>query len=516
MEVETTKQTLTINKLVTTKSKTVTIEGDMIVPDVKPDILNTIDSVGNICIYKKEVLEGKIRFDGGINVHLIYLADSESDTTRGLNTTLDFTQIVDADECRPDMDIVNEMKIKNIECKILNGRKINIKVDVEINIQIYSNENVNLLKEIKNIKNIQTLNSNMMINTLVGKGVTRSYAKDTISYDESDNLVEILKSEISIINKEVKTSYNKVLVKADANTKIMYLTEDGRIKIINSNIPIMGFIDIPDVTEDNIINTNYEIKNILIKPNGNEARSIYIEIEVSISCMAYGTVNIELIQDMYSTDQDIDFSTKCINTETDRRNKKDICNIEEKISIPEISNNKIYDVEIKPIINKVNVLNKRVLYEGELNLNFVFESNTNMGIESKNYILPFNYAIEDDCINYDKKILTDIECIGDNFVILSDGMIECKIKLQFELSMSNSTTIKIIDEIKTIETRNNANYSMIIYIVKSGDTLWNIAKKYKTTIQNIMEVNKLENDKINVGDKLYIQRYMNNRIEITA
>ena len=258
MEVDVNKQTLTVNKLVDTKTKNAIIEGDMIVPDVKPDILNTIDSVGNVCIYKKEVLDGKVRIDGGINVYLVYLPDSESETTRGLNTTLDFTQIIEEEKCMPDMDIVSSMKIKNIECNVLNGRKIKIKVELEIRLQIFSNENVEVLKEINNINNMQVLNSEMTINTLVGKGNTRTYAKDTISYSETESLAEILKAKVDIINKEIKTSYNKVLVKADANVKIMYLTEDGMVKIINSNIPVMGFIDIPDITEENIINTNYE------------------------------------------------------------------------------------------------------------------------------------------------------------------------------------------------------------------------------------------------------------------
>ena len=232
MEVDTTKQSLTINKLVSSKTKTVIIEGDMIVPDVKPDILNTIDTVGNVCIYKKEVLDGKIRFDGGINTYLIYLADSETDRVRGLNTTLDFTQIIDVEECTSDMDMIDQMKVKNIECKVLNGRKINIKAELEIQLQIYSNDKVEILKEINNISNVQTLNSKMAINTLVGSGHAKAYAKDTLSYDETDSLVEILKAEVNIVNKEVKTSYNKVLLKADAATKIMYLTESANIKLI--------------------------------------------------------------------------------------------------------------------------------------------------------------------------------------------------------------------------------------------------------------------------------------------
>ena len=509
MEVDVNKQALTINKLVGTKNKNITIEGDVIVPDVKPDILNAIDSVGNVCIYKKEILEGKIRFDGGINLYLIYLPDSETETTRALNTTLDFSQIVEMDNCKPNMDVIAFTKINNIECQVLNGRKVKVKVELEINLQIYSNENVEVLKEIKNISNIQVLNSEMTINTLVGKGNTKSYAKDTISYNETDNFAEILKVKVDIINKEMKISYNKVLVKADANVKLMYLTEDGEVRVMSSNIPVMGFIDIPNISEENIVNTNYEIKNIVIKPN-REEHSIYIEIEVAISCMVYGTNNIELIQDMYSTKESIDFTTKCIETEANRTNKKDICSITEQISIPEISSNQIYDVEINPVINNVNLLNVRALYEGEINLNFIFASGVLMGIESKKYVLPFSYEMKNECINSKKSINTEIECVGDSFNIISDGTIECKINLCFNLEISDTNKIMLIDEIKILDNKDDGICNMVVYVVKQGDTLWNIAKRYKTTVEDIRKINELENDTISAGEKLYIQRCNSN------
>ena len=61
MELETTRETIMVNKLINEKNDTIAIEGDIIVPDVKPDILNVIDSTGTVCIYKKEILEN-IRF----------------------------------------------------------------------------------------------------------------------------------------------------------------------------------------------------------------------------------------------------------------------------------------------------------------------------------------------------------------------------------------------------------------------------------------------------------------------
>ncbi len=39
---------------------------------------------------QKEVLEGKVRIDGEVEVYVIYLADSENEETRSLATSVDF------------------------------------------------------------------------------------------------------------------------------------------------------------------------------------------------------------------------------------------------------------------------------------------------------------------------------------------------------------------------------------------------------------------------------------------
>ena len=49
---------------------------------------------------------------------------------------------------------------------------------------------------------------------------------------------------------------------------------------------------------------------------------------------------------------------------------------------------------------------------------------------------------------------------------------------------------------------------MVIYFVKEGDTLWKIAKKFKSTMEEIATVNNIEDvDKLNVGEQLYIPKY---------
>ena len=46
MALETIKENLRVNKLVATKSEVILAEGDMIVPDSKPDILSRLENIG--------------------------------------------------------------------------------------------------------------------------------------------------------------------------------------------------------------------------------------------------------------------------------------------------------------------------------------------------------------------------------------------------------------------------------------------------------------------------------------
>jgi len=46
----------------------------------------------------------------------------------------------------------------------------------------------------------------------------------------------------------------------------------------------------------------------------------------------------------------------------------------------------------------------------------------------------------------------------------------------------------------------------VFYTVKSGDTLWKIAKQFYTTVESIKEINELTDDRLKPGDRLVIMK----------
>jgi LysM repeat protein len=517
MQLDITKESLCINKIVGQKTQNITVEEDMIVPDIKPDILNIINTNGNVCIYKHEVLEGKVRIDGEVQVYIIYLAENEGGETRSLYTSVDFTQVIDFENCNSSMSLDEDISVQNLECKILNERKIAIKANLKFDATLYSNETVDILKQVDNIKDVQSLEQNLTINSLVGEGVTKTFAKDNIAIDNIDNLAEIFKIDFEIKNKDVKISYNKVLAKADMYVKIMYLTEDNRIKLAESNIPIMGFVDVENVTDDDICDMKYKVKNMVTKPNSADEHSIYFEAQIELYARVYKNAEINVISDLYSPTEVLTYNKRNINTMANKNSIKNVCNIKEKISIPEINGNEIYDVEVRPVIIERNITNSKVIYQGELALKFMYSLSQNSGIGIKEINVPFENYVDAEFVASNANVDTQIEVENSNFVIGADGTIDANVDLTFNLNISNTLKLDIIDEVNTDDTRNREIYSMVIYFVKPGDTLWKIAKKFGSTVADIERVNKIEDEsKIYPGQQLFIPKYVYTKQEQTA
>lgn len=508
MAIDTSKDSLCVNQVISQKINNFMVEEDVIVPDIKPDIINAVSTSGTVCIYKKEISNGRVKVEGKIDTYIMYLADTEDGYIRSLNTNLEFSQTFNIPEAQEGMNLNLDLNVRSIDCKVLNGRKVNLRAIVDANIVILANENIDFIKQVDNISDIQVLNKTFNVNSLIGSGETKTYAKDTIKLNEADNLSEIMKCNFRILNKDVKISYNKVLVKSDLEAKILYLTDDNRINTVETVIPIMGFIDVQDISEENICDVKYEICNVVIEPKSIEEHAIYIEVEIKIYGEAYQNRQLSVIQDLYSPSVELNFTQKQIQAMQTKKNIQDTCSIRDKQIIPEMHGGKIYDVDVMPFIIKQSVVNNKILYEGEIKLNFVYSTNNMTGIDTKEIVLPFNFSMQSDEVEANTNIDTGIEVGLQNFVVTSDESIDIKIDLIFKVSMSKNAKINVIDGVEIDETRNIYKYSMVIYFVKPGDSLWKIAKRFGSTVSAIAEVNNIEQiDNISVGQQLFIPRY---------
>lgn len=85
-----------------------------------------------------------------------------------------------------------------------------------------------------------------------------------------------------------------------------------------------------------------------------------------------------------------------------------------------------------------------------------------------------------------------------------------------ELNNLSSNILKVGQTLKvTSGETEKVPENYLVYVVKSGDNLWDIAKKYNTTVSTLMSVNNLSSDKLKLNQQLLIPKESNVEVDIT-
>ena len=180
--------------------------------------------------------------------------------------------------------------------------------------------------------------------------------------------------------------------------------------------------------------------------------------------------------------------------------------IRERINLAGLENRNIIDVDIVPIIKEENKTNNRLTYIGELEINFVL-SNSDLQVETRTANIPFEYNVDIDGIG-NSNVELFIEVLNQDFIVQDGGNVSCNIDLKMILDISRNITINVIDDVQTTGEREEEDYSILMYIVKPGDSLWKIAKEFGSSVEDIARTNGIEDEnRINPGQKLFIPHY---------
>ena len=490
MEINVKKEKINIKKNIGKQCKTILIEKDIVLPDNKPDIIQIQDDNSNIYIGKKEIIDNKFKIEGGIQTRINYL------TSDGDNSILKieekFEEIFEIKNMNEDCFITD--KIKNIITNILivNERKIHFKAEIEYCIDMNQKSVEEFISGIETDNKIQSLSQSKSINTFIGHGESKINVKEKIQFQDEHEPVEIIKFDYEITNIEKKVSYNKILVKADCCLKLVYQTAQGKINSYNRNIPLMGFVDVENVNDSNTIDIEFTLRKLDIIENP-VSPEVDIEIEFNLISDIYQENRIDILDDLYDLNYETNITKRNINVENGGRQLILNKEIEHKYVIEDI--NQIFDTQIQII--KIEKTNSEI--EAELRLIYLYNTFENKNINQKEEKFKVN-------LKQDKELIDPtIENTNKKIDVLPDS----SVLTTFDINIYNNSSeeLSVIDDIIIDENEIDNSYSMIIYFVKPGDTIWKIAKKFKSTINEIVKVNQIEDeDIINVGDKLFIPR----------
>lgn len=512
------KKNVHMNKLKCQSSLQLTLDDDFNVPDVKPDIYKIIKEQGTIKINDVKMLNGKLMVKGALHFNLLYLSDESVRPVHNMSGEVPFDEIIHLDDaCAGDEAIIN-WELEDFTPGLINSRKVSVKAIVRLNVLIEELYDEATAVSIEGEEDIQFVNKNITVTDIAVDKKDTYRVKDQIHLPSNKgNISEILYSEVELRNPEVRLLDDKFNVKGELLVFALYASEneDNPVEYFETDVPFSTTVECNGCTENMIDNIDFSFasKSLELVPDADgEERIIDVEAVLEMGIKIYEEEELELLSDVYSPEKELVPVFKDAHYEEILVKNNSKVRVSDRVKIngnqPEILQVCHAAGEIK--VDDITQVESGLEVNGVLEVQILYIcADDNKPLNSVKGIIPFTQIVEAKGINPASiyRVKPALEQLS--VMMLDSEEIEIKAGIGLNTIVFDSITEPIITDIEVYDldyekVRNMP--SIIGYIVKAQDTLWNIAKKYYTTVDRIKELNGLEDDNINIGDKLIIMK----------
>lgn len=497
------------------------VEGDILVPDTKPDITRVLSATGKAQLTKQDVMDNKIAVEGTTYFKILYVSEKGDQPLYSIDSSTQFKQNIEIEGINSKMKGEVVAEVEHIDFTVNNDRKIGVKAVINLTGKGIDEKTVEITKDIAGLEDIQVLKETFQYTDIVGINKSETLVKDNFEMDEEDyEIKEVLKWDAKVLERETKITDGKVIVGGVVNIELLYVDEDDEnpLKVIKREIPFTHFVEISDAFSD----MNYKLKLSIdelyydIKENiRGEKKVVELEGVIKIEAKVMDTQSREILVDTYSPSKELKINKKQIQlNENIGINKANVL-LRETLDIPHGNPpiSEVFSVNIKPILTDYSIVENKATIEGILESIVMYKAMEGIQpLYSFVQEVPFRHYVDVDGLKEDMEAEVELFLEEVNYNVVNGEQVEVKVNIGASCEAYCIKAIDVIENIEELEEEVNLTTrpSLTIYFMQPEDTLWRVAKKYHTTVQRIMETNQIEDPiAVKPGDHIIIEKVHN-------
>lgn len=492
----------------------ITLDDDFIVPDTMDDVSQVLLDNGEVQIESSRLQGEKIIVKGKLVFCVLYRkAEGGLQALGGEVPFEEALNITDPDEHDYIQTVWN---LEDLSTSMINSRKLSIKAVITLEARMES------LYDTEAAVDIETDDTQAeILKRSIDVAAIAVRRKDTFRIKEDiqisgnkPNIENILWQEMKLRGVNCRPMDGKVHIDGDLMVFVIYAGEGEHTPVqwIEESIPFSGDVELMEAEEEMIpaINVRLLHRGIEMKPDyDGEMRELELDAVLELDMKLYEEQNVELLSDMYSTNKEmvLDTGTACF----DRLLAKNICKckVAEQIKIQKPERIlQICHSSGMVKLDSAEVMDGGLHVEGVLEVSLLYLTDDDTEpVGAAVEMVPFHFTAEADGINADSVYQMTPGLEQMTAVMLGGDAVEVKAVISADLLVLQPVCEQVITGVR-VEPQDMKKLQdmpgIVGYIVQPGDSLWKIAKKFHTTVDNIMELNGLTEHEIRPGDKLVI------------
>lgn len=494
----------------------IALEDDRNLQDNKPDISRVLGQKGYIRLEELKPSAGHVTMRGKLHYKVLYQSDEEQEIC-SVEGSMPFEEQVHMDGLGAEELVQARWELDDMTIGMINSRKLSIQAVAcfELFVEELYEEQVPVdLAEAARDTGIErrkkTLDTAGI--AVLKKDIFR--IREEMELPQScPNIGSLIWEDIEVSGLEFRAVEEKIFVKGELRAFFLYSpqNEEGGVQVFSTAVPVSGSVDCQGCSEELIADIRYQISQQDMEVQDDfdgERRVISLEMALDLYMKLYREEKMEILADCYGLQKEV----KLQRQETDYRTMFSKCTGKYRLSeevkaegVPASAKFLHYQASIQKEGIRQTAEGMEIL--GAVEADFLLQDESSRKLYRLHAGIPFKYLLETSDMAAD---FSDVRICLENLTIAGAGEVwEVKGILSFEMAAFKRAKEEMIQEIELCEPdaeKYKKTPGMVGYVVKSGDSLWDIGKKYMVSLESLREMNHLSREEIHAGDKMLIIR----------
>lgn len=480
---------------------------EAIVPDACPDILRLLDTRAQTCLTGKQLRDGAVTITGLVRAYVLYLPDGDSGVQR-VEVTVPFTCQAEAPGLVAQGGCVSAApRVRCAEARLLNPRKILLRADLAIDIQAYQGQCLDVCTGVDE----GTHSDVCQLVTEARDDLTIAVQEKPFTFSDLIDLPTSDRNPLTILSvlgepycNESKLIGSKLIFKGNVDLEILAYN-GAELKSIRQAVPFSQIMEISGAGEDCTCQVRVTLSDLTLHTDTDHPDSREITLELLAQAAVFERRQLTVLQDLYSTACQMD--TKSITHQFSQ--------------VLEQGSRSIPVRELMETTTMVRTVSHCWADLGELHASRDGDQ-TVISTEVAFTALYLDDMEQLQSVHRTFEVQCRAEAAGQGegqfwcsaprelFAAPAAGGLEVRFSLEFHYLICAVHNVDAVDSASLGEEiqRGEGSHqpSVILRLPAAGERLWDIAKSYGTTSEEILQANELEEDTLPIGKMLLIPK----------
>lgn len=499
MDLTVNKEMVTINEVIFDGVVELPVESDFMLPDYCPDVIRVLKCSLLPVVTSHQSTGEKLIIDGMAVFKIIYI--SEDECIRNYEHKIPFSKTITLKN-NVDSPIITASATANyVNCRAVSHRRLDARGAIGISVKAVAQHTENIMCDASG-KKIELRKKKIKNSPVVGNIFRQFSVREELELAAGKpRIVHIINKKVCVQLTDCKIISNKIIIKADINVGVLYIsdTDNKTMHKCEFSLPTSQVFDVDGIDENCKSSVVLSVQgcDIELRPDmDDEGCAIDFEALIGADIKVYCHRELVAVSDLYSTDYETSFDTKSVVLENLSSVVDETYKEKNTFDMPDDNIEEIYDVWGDATLRNCQITPKGMAISSLLKI-CMLAINAEGKMQYYERVTDSEYVYDNDEVKGDIVADCNIQIKNCTFEITGIGEVEVECDINIEASVFTQTRENLIVDIKVRDDNlkdHKDQSALTIYYADANESIWEIAKKYNTSVTEILEQNEISEE----------------------